>query len=88
MSNLHRTPANHKPEPDEESLYRWQLTQRILFECGLLEPEKVSMLNEAIPGWYWPVGDDELTHALAVDDGELNSAFKAWWNLNGLSASH
>ncbi|WP_431220099.1 hypothetical protein [Leifsonia xyli] len=70
---------------EEETLYQWLLAQRILFECGQLEAEKVTYLSQGAPGWNTPVTDSEFTYALAHDHQEMNSAFEIWFNFNGLA---
>lgn len=69
----------------EDELFQWLLTQRLLHDVGLLEPEEVELLNRKTPGWDSPLTSDELAVALNRDNPDLNSAFERWWNLTNMS---
>ena len=65
---------------EETSLYDWHLQQRLLHEAGELEMFKVSVLDESFPNWFFPVTDEDASHAMHSDAAELNNAFTMWWN--------
>lgn len=78
------------PELTEHELYQWLLTQRILHEAGLLEPDQVALLDTMNDGtellkWNAPLTDEDWGHAMDADHPELNAAFEAWWNATGMS---
>ena len=74
-------------DTSEHELYQWLLEQRLLHEAGQLDPAKVKLLDEKVPGWDEPVTDADGAHALSVDHPELNSAFESWWNVKGMPGS-
>lgn len=69
----------------EDELFQWLLTQRLLHDVGLLQPERVEHLNRRTPGWDAPLTSDEVAVAMNRDNPDLNSAFERWWNLNHIS---
>lgn len=71
----------------EDELYDWLLAQRILASADALDADKMTRLDEELSEWNKPVEDDELAHAIAVDDPELNAAVETWWNVTGMPSA-
>jgi hypothetical protein len=51
LDQQNRAPSQHSEEPSERVLLYWLRNQRSSLRNGLLLPEKISKLNQALPGW-------------------------------------
>ena len=79
-----RRGKGRKWSPDEEEeLYDWLLTQRLLHQAHQLEPFKVHHLDQIAADWNAPITDEDVAHALYKIDPDMNSALESWWNVTG-----
>jgi hypothetical protein len=51
LDQHNRAPSQYAEEPSERVLFYWLRNQRSSLRNGLLLPEKISKLNQALPGW-------------------------------------
>jgi hypothetical protein len=51
LDQENRAPSQHSEEPHERVLFYWLRNQRSSLRNGLLLPERISKLNQALPGW-------------------------------------
>lgn len=51
LDQHNRMPSQHADEPGERVLFYWLRNQRSSLRNGLLLPERISRLNQALPDW-------------------------------------
>lgn len=51
LNQQNRSPSQYAKEPGERVLFYWLRNQRSSLRNGLLLPERILKLNQALPGW-------------------------------------
>ena len=51
LDQQNRSPSQYAEEPSERVLFYWLRNQRSSLRNGVLLPERISKLNQALPGW-------------------------------------
>lgn len=83
-----RNVTSNKPSwtrEEENALAEWLTIQRLLFECGKLEPWKAKELTAKLGPWYHEASERELNHAFFSDNADLNDALTIWFNHHKLA---